>query len=83
MTITITKENFADVMLLLARMLKEKQVLYLEEIEKVDSEVDNWYVELVKVDYKEVPDKIKRRMKEVEDEYKGNWLKNFTFIPID
>jgi len=83
MVITITKENFADVMLLLAKKLKEKQILYLEEIEKVDSEVDNWYVELIEVDYKEVPDKIKQRMKEVEDEYKRNWLKNFTFIPID
>jgi hypothetical protein len=41
MVITITKENFADVMLLLAKKLKEKQILYLEEIEKVDSEVDN------------------------------------------
>jgi transcription initiation factor IIE alpha subunit len=70
-------------MLLLAKKLKEKQILYLEEIEKVDSEVDNWYVELIEVDYKEVPDKIKQRMKEVEDEYKRNWLKNFTFIPID
>jgi len=33
-TITITKENFADVMLEIAKKLKQKEVLVLKEIEE-------------------------------------------------
>jgi hypothetical protein len=64
MTITITKENFAEVMLQIAEMLKEKEVLEFEEVEPV--------IELVKVDYDDVPEKVKKRCKEVEMEYKKN-----------
>jgi hypothetical protein len=35
---------------------------------------------LVKVDYDDVPEKVKKRCKEVEMEYKKNWLKNFTVV---
>ena len=34
MTITITKENFADVMLEIAKRLKQKEVLVFKEIEE-------------------------------------------------
>ena len=40
-------------------------------------------LELVEVDYDDVPEEVKKSIDELEKEYKENWLKNFTYISID
>jgi hypothetical protein len=59
MTITITKENFAEVMLQIAEMLKEKDVLEFEEVEPV--------IELVYTDLEQVPEKVKENYNKLFD----------------
>ena len=59
MTITITKENFAEVMLQIAEMLKEKEVLEFEEVEPV--------IELVYTDLEQAPEKVKENYNKLFD----------------
>jgi len=60
MTITITKENFAEVMLQIAEMLKEREILEFEEI--------NSNIELVYTDLEQAPEKVKENYNKLFDE---------------
>jgi len=52
MTITITKENFADVVLQIAEMLKEKEILEFEIKENKKA--------LIETTYENMPDEVKK-----------------------
>jgi len=62
---------------------KELEQYLIKKAKEFLNKKEKDVLELVGVDYDDVPEEVKKSIDELEKEYKENWLKNFTYISID